>query len=461
MEEKRIWSERSIIEWLKAENNKITSGMFRDLIDENSDRHKKMRDLYREYCGDTPIIHRRNAATDPGNKVPNDFRGEIVDQKVGFSWGNPVSYTLDKGKYKDEDQEFLSNFLQKNRISGLDIRTAKRASICGTSSRLLYNDSEKNQRTIHIEPWETIFIYDQSLTDTVVYCLRYWTMSKVQDDIRKDFLRVEWYDTKTVYYFNEESDGIFHPDETKESEPHGFFKVPIIEFPNKEERLGDFEKVRKLIDAYDLIMSFNVDEIEAFRNAYLLFIGDVSIDEEWIKQFKKAGGSGLPEKTDARYLTKDINDQFPENVLSRLEGNIYKFSKTVDMSDEKFSGDGQSGESRKWKLKSLSDDALLKEGAFTESTQTMYEVLESLWSRVGIKIKAMDVDAQYTQNIPTDLKYHAETTEKLKGNVSEKTRLSLLPFIEDPEAEIAQMEKEANEILSTGEKIIGDNQGNQ
>ncbi len=454
MADKRIWSERSIIDWLQNKKKEITSGMFRDLIDENGENHQRMKDLYKEYLGPgVEIMKKKAVAGRPNNQIPNDFRGEIVDQKVGFSWGNPVSYTVDKEKYNDTDRDALKDFTKRNSLAGLDTRTAKRSSICGSASRLLYTDTEKNHRIMNVEPWETVFIYDQSLTDEVVYALRYWTMEQVAEGVRRDYIRLEWYDQDTVYYFNEADGGLFEPDAEKPQEPHGFKKVPLIEFPNKEERLSDFEKVGRMIDAYDLIVSFNTDEIEAFRNAYLIFVGNVDVDDEYIQSMKKSGGTALPEGATAEFLTKDINDEFNENILNRLEGNIYRFSKTVNMSDEKFSGDSQSGESRKWKLKSLSDDALIKERAFQESSQRMFSVLEDLWKLAGVKIEAMDVEAQYTQNMPIDLEYHADTTSKLKGNVSEKTRLSLLPFVEDPDEELKQLDKEAEAIIKMGEEI--------
>ena len=41
-------------------------------------------------------------------------------------------------------------------------------------------------------------------------------------------------------------------------EPHAFGKVPIIEYKNNPEFLGDFEPVISLIDAYNLLQSDRV-----------------------------------------------------------------------------------------------------------------------------------------------------------------------------------------------------------
>jgi len=56
------------------------------------------------------------------------------------------------------------------------------------------------------------------------------------------------------------------PDDTEEPKEHMFDYVPVIEFPNNEERLGDAEKVlRPHRWAYDRTMSDVNSEIEQFR----------------------------------------------------------------------------------------------------------------------------------------------------------------------------------------------------
>lgn len=440
-----LWTKQSVIDYLSGENKKITSGIIKDLINSNEERKNRQQLMYMEYKGDLLPIHNKVAKEGrPNNKMENDFRGEIVDQKTGFSFGNPITYSFDNEPYKEKDikknTDSLKNFVKYNKLNLLDLRTAKYASICSSSSRLLYIDDQKEIKVMHINPWECIFIKDQSI-DEVVYAIRYYLMTAVEGDTKREYYRVEWYDNQNIYYYNEIEKNRYEPDAENPSEAHNFKKVPLLEFPNNEERKGDFEKVRKLIDAYDFIESFNVDEIEGFRNAYLVIKG-ATIDAEFMRKLQDLGGMELDKDDEAYFLVKNINDQFVENSLKRLKNDIYRFAKAVDMSDEKFSGSAQTGESRKWKLKALADDAIIKERTFEEASQQMFAVCETVWSITGISLKASDIDLQFKQNLPIDLLYHAEVTGKLKGNVSEKTRLELLPFIEDAEAELEQMEQE-------------------
>jgi SPP1 family phage portal protein len=447
----------SFIEFLRE--NSVNSKIIKDAIEAAESRRTKQQLLYANYRANLLKINSKTAVTArPNSKLNNDFRGEIIDQKTGFSFGVPIAYrTRDledealKGVSNyDKFIEAFNEFILLNSLSYLDIETAKLSGICGNSGRLLYLDNEKRARVMLLPPWEYEVFRDKSV-DVVVYAMRYYKM--INAETKKDYWRVEWYDSEKVYFFNE-VDGYFAPDADLPEAIHGFSMVPIIDFPNKSERLGDFEKVENLIDAYDFVTSFNQDEIEEFRNAYLKFVG-VDIDKDFITKMRELGGIELPEGADADWLIKKIDGAFIENHLKRLKSNIYRFSKTVDMSDENFSGGNISGEARKWKLKSLADDAIIKERMFERSARKMFEVLATYWNIFKIPFSQSFFEMQFTQNIPVDLDYHATVTGKLKGNVSEKTRLSLLPFISDVNKELEEMENEQTDLFNAGESGAG------
>ncbi len=123
-----------------------------------------------------------------------------------------------------------------------------------------------------------------------------------------------------------------------------------------------------------------------------------------------------------------------------LNDNIYKFTKSVDMRDEQFSGSAMSGESRKWKLVNFENRAKTKERKFEKALKYQFKVLCSAWNVKEIKLKPEDVSFIFKRNLPVDINYEADATGKLKGKVSEDTRLSLLSFITDVEAEKVKME---------------------
>ena len=458
--------------YLTSANGQVTSQIIKDLIADHAPRAAKMKALYKRYRADydgVPIFQR--SFEDPNkinNKLNNDFFSDIVDTKVGYFAGEPIAYNLDKVSYSSEDGELneadfqahnsvLDRFKITNNIEDLDAETAKMAAICGTAARLCYIDSEGMERICNIPPWEVIFVGDRS-TGEVQYALRYYPITINGEQTT----RVEWYDDKMVYFYVLHGDE-YVPDDTEEPKEHMFDYVPVIEFPNNEERLGDAEKVLSLIDGYDRTLSDVNSEIEQFRLAYMVFYG-VDIDEETIDRARRTGAFSIPNydgNEKAEFLTKMLSDTIIENHLNRLEENIMRFAKSVNFSDENFAGQA-SGVALKFKMLGLESKCITAERKMTASLRQMFKVVCSAWAKKGIGIDYTDIWFQFKRNFPLDIMSEAQATALLRGHVSEQTRLSLLSFIDDPEYEIELMRKEAEEAYAVNlDAFLDEDEGNE
>lgn len=434
---------KQIIDLINRQAGQIDSKIIKDLIAENEPTKKRTMELYNAYAGDVNITHRQPLANQKNidNRLANDFRGDIVDEIVGYMFGNPITYKLNGSSQNATTEAEFKSFATRNDLDDLDSLTGEMASICGFAARLLYVDTQGKERVMNIKPWETIFIEDSTI-DEVQYALIYYKITLIENDKKVERYKVEWYDKTSVTFYIETEKGDF----VREGEPilHMFDFVPLIKFANNDLLKGDFEKVDSLIDAYDKLLSDCQNEVEQFRMAYFV-VKNGEMTREIMEAAQLTGALSFPEGTDASYLTKDLNGMvtFVENQKKTLNENIYKFSKTVDMRDESFSGSAMSGESRKWKLVGLEFKAIKKERKFTKATRQMLKILASAWAKKNVNLNYEDVELQFTRNLPVDLLYYADVSTKLKGTVSEKTRLSLLPFVKDPEAEIKAMEEEA------------------
>jgi SPP1 family phage portal protein len=425
--------------------SEVTSDIIKKIIDWHKPHRDKMLGLYNRYKGEElPIQNRVLPDTQkPNNKLENDYRGYIVDQVVGYLFGKPISYSIDKRKYEEskakEYQERLTRFNTLNTIEDLDAELGKIMSICGYAARLLYIDKNGEERAMNIFPWEAVFIMDEG--GEITNAIRYYT---VKDLDNNEYRKVEWYDSKNVTFFIED-DGVFIMD-SEGSQSHLFDYVPLVRFQNNDEEKGDFEKVETLIDAYDKIVSDSVNELEQFAHAYMKFKG-VSVDKEVIDNAKQTGAFELPQDGDADFITKNINDTFVENNKKTLNENIHKFSASVDMSDEKFSGSAQTGESRKWKLLALENKAEKKARKFSKGLREQFKVLCSAWQKKNIDIDYLDIFWEFKRNVPIDLLYIADYASKMKGIHSDHTLLSQVPYIDDVEYELEIMKQEQEERI--------------
>lgn len=430
--------------------SEVTSEVIQKILDWHEPHRKKMLELYNRWRGEGLPIQSRQLPNPekPNNKIPNDYRGYIINQIVGYLFGQPISYSLDTRKYDEakakENQECISRFTILNAIDDLDSETGKLMSICGYAARLLYIDKDGEERAMNIFPWEAVFIENGG---EITHAIRYYTVKDIISG--QEHKKVEWYDSKNVTFLIEK-EGEYVPDLNEEkvdengTKRHLFDYVPLIRFQNNDEEQGDFEKVEELIDAYNKIVSDAVNEIETFAHAYMKFKGVEGVDKETIDNAKQTGGFEVPADGDVDFITKNINDTFVENTKKTLNENIHKFSASVDMSDEKFSGGAQTGESRKWKLVALENKAGTKARKFSKGLREQFKVLCSSWKTKGFDIDHLDIFWEFKRNIPIDLAYVADFASRMKGIHSDHTLLSQIPYIDDVayEKELMRQEKE-------------------
>ena len=467
---------------LAALQGQVTSDIIDDLIEDHRRRRTEMIDLYNRYKADAstvPVFLRRfEDDTKINNKVNNAFDAEIVDTKVGYMFGRPVVYAVDKTEYTDERgewvnregydalQDVIDEFAARNVIADLDAETGKMAAICGVAGRLCYIDREGKERVMNVPPWECVWVYDASINEPQ-YAMRYYKVQVYEGGVWQERTRVEWYDDEMLTYYISNKEGQYALDESvqvwdKANEVlipdnpvrHMFDGIPLIAFPNNEEHQADSEKVLELIDGYDRTLSDVNSEIDQFRLAYMKFIG-TSVDADTVKMAQKTGAFGLPEGADVAFIEKDINDAFIENHLNRLEQNILRFARHVNFGDEAFAGN-QSGVALKFKMFGLEAKCISTELKFKRSLNQQWAVLCSAWRKKGVGLDYLDIFCDFSRNFPLNILEEAQSTAPLKGMVSEPTRLALLPFVDDPGYEQAIMRQEQAEAAAIQREMFGD-----
>lgn len=424
------------------------------IVQELMEQHQSFRaqyakDFERYKTTDLPIKNRTfEDETKINNKVNNDFAGEIVDQTVGYLFGTPINYNLDKTKYAEDakyekHKELLERFNLLNQIKDLDAETGKRQAINGITYRLCYVDKEGQERVKHVPPEEVILLGDLEDPDYGI-----WYYQAINENIEK-VTRIEFYTPEKVIIYDD-LDGVLtvHDELT-----NVFGYVPIVAFKNNDELQNDFEKVEELIDAYDRLISDGVNESEEFRQAYMVFtnatLGDTDDEEkETIAAARRNGAFALPLDSDLKFLTKTIDTSFLEFMKKTLSENIYRFSKSIDMSAENFSGGGESGESRKYKLISLENKASMKERKFNSGLNRMFKVLAGAWNKKGFDIDYLYINFDFKRTLPIDYLYYAQVISQLDPFLSRKSLFGELPFVDDPEYEIEQKRQEQEEMAA-------------
>lgn len=440
----------------------LTASMINLLISDHrstADHTKSLYERYKASKSGVPIFNRVMPNVQKINsKVNNDFFSEIVDTKVGYIVGTPISYYLDKSKYTFDDQlksseydkqnTILENFTVRNSVNDLDAELVKMVSICGHAGREIFIDTDGNERIANLNAWETIFLTNG--VGEVEYALRYYTITELNSltsgEEDKEVIKVEFFDNEKVTYYKEvESDDgeslyVLDPDYPTNPVAHPFDTTPIIKVVNNAEEQGDAEKVLELIDAYDRAVSDVNSEIEQFRLAYMYFKG-AEPSPETIENARQTGAYYVGETGEVGFITKNINDAVIEHHLNRLEDNILRFSKHVNFGDEQFANN-LSGISMRYKLFALESKAMTLETKMQSALRNQFRIITSAWQKRSVAVDYLNLIFVFKRNLPINLIDESQSSATLKGIVSEHTRLSQLSFVDDVEYEIQMMKQD-------------------
>lgn len=426
----------------------IDGELLQDIISNTKKDRDRMHKLYQRYNVDEegPEIFNRNLIDydldsarvqrlddKVNNQLNNAFDAEIVDTKIGYMFGHPISYGYDKDGGKNEKVDSLiEDFNLRNNIEDKDSEFGLIAAVCGKAARMAYVDLKGDFRIKNIDPWNVIFIGDDIQEPD--YSIRLY-----KED-GKEY--AEFYDEKDIWYFSSDKGWEF-----EDVQPHLFDFNPLFGVENNRDQKGDAEKIYSLINAYDRTLSDASNEIEQYRLAYLILKG-LGADGDTLESLKKGGIIELlGDNDEVKYLTKDINDTMIENHLNRLEENIMRFAKSVNFSDESFGGN-ITGVAMKYKLMALENKCITMERKFVASLRYQYKVLFSAWSKLhGMKEDDyLKVFYSFKRNLPDNLLEEAQVQQQLKGLVSETTRLGLFSQVDDVEWEKEEMNKEMQEM---------------
>lgn len=390
------------------------------------------------YDGLQAILNKAYADdTKPCNKSVINYCKNIVDSYCGYlATPSHISYN------SKEDIEVVMDILRYNDFQSEDSDFLLNALIYGVGAELMYMDNAGQTRFRLINPLSCFGVYDDSLTNDLLYFVRFY---------RED----EWSDTDTYCVDVYGDYSVKHYTMSGKSghlkfigeELHYFSQCPANIFYLPDEK-SIFDCIMSLQDSVNELLSAEIDDYSAFCDAYLALIG-VDADSDDVAAMKENRVLLLPDGASAQWVTKSANDAQVENILKRLHESIYRVAQCPDFSSESFVGGVSSGIAIQYRLTGMETRAGKIEAEMKKALQRRIEIICGIASlKLGEEV-FRDVEISFKRNIPEDITATVNLINSLKGSVSDATLLSQLPFVTDVNAELEalQEQKQANMSL--------------
>lgn len=442
------------IESLFADDYKLLCEYIKHHITVQQPRIQELYDYAEGNNHDISVLKRRREEDMADSRAIHNFGKAIATFKQGYLVGNPIRVDYEDGKTSNvlANLEKINNFHQLNRSLVLDL------SKTGRAYDLTYRAKDDSTRVVQLDPRFTFVIFDMTLENHSLVGVRYY--EKSQFDSKKK--TVEVYTDNQIITFN--YDGKLEEIETK---LHAFQLVPITEYLNTGNGMGDYETELSLIDLYDNAQSDTANYMQDLSDAILAIMGRISfpigIDTaekqiDFLRKMRKArlmnlepplDENGKEGNVDAKYLYKQYDVQGTEAYKNRIVNDIHKFTNTPDMTDESFSG-VQSGEAMKWKVFGLDQERVDMQALFEQSLKRRYRLIANVGSiaKEIINFDISNLKITFTPNLPKSLQEKIDAFKALGGTLSQETAMSLTDIVESPQDELEKIQEES-EINNT------------
>lgn len=276
-----------------------------------------IRYLWRYYKGDQPVLYRTKISNeDITNKILENHAYEIVQFKVGQTYGEPVQFI----SRKDDDAinnavDELNDFMTDANKQEKDIKSGEWQSATGTAFKAI--QSKKGEIPFRITaptPMNTFIIYNHTTEEPML------AVQELKDEDGR-YYKLAFSETMSFKIVNSN---------VVSSKLHTYGGIPIVEYPNNHERISDIELVISMLDAINNMQSNRMDGIEQFVQSWIKFV-NCNVDEEEFAKMKMnhalvVKSTNKENKSDVEIMTQELNqtqcqvakDDLWDNALSIL-----------------------------------------------------------------------------------------------------------------------------------------------
>lgn len=400
-----------------------------------------LKESYGYYDGSGQAIMKRVAGdpTRPNNRIVKNYCSTIVDNFQGYLTGTPITYAA-KG---NTNIEALQKTLSANDVVNEDSEFLRSALIYGIAYEMIYINESNDIKFKTISPESCIPVYSDDLDNKLLYMI---TISPIAnwDETAPTAFRVSIYDSSRIYTYKATND--FNTFVLLDEQQHFFGEVPFSIFNLNADDKPIFERIITLQDAYNSLLSDEVNDFEAFVDAYMV-LKDVSADADDLAAMKESRTILIDGESDVSYLTKNISDTQIENMLENLNKSIHTISNSPDFSSEEFNSGVSSGIALQFKLVGFNNVASNIQSRMEKAIGKRIDLINSILRLVDTD--DFDIDISFTHNLPSSITDTVAAVNALRGLVSDETLLAQIPFIDDVDAELAKLQKQ-EESLSMG-----------
>ena len=241
---------------------------------------------------------------DINNQIAINYPYIAVTTINAYCFAQPFSFASRNVEKSKEIEEF-NKALDDDKYASKMIQTTWHSGVGGLGYKFIAPATEEEARqgkffhTIgDIDPVTTFCVYANTLQKEKILAVNYFQRNVYDDEYNvkgAETVYNVW--TKYHYWIFVNKDGVWKNEKQRalNSEVDAYpinYKIPIIEYPRKQDRTNDFEVAKDLIDAANIIASNRVDNVQQIVD-FLLLLRDINTSEEALQDVKDCLKQGI------------------------------------------------------------------------------------------------------------------------------------------------------------------------
>lgn len=394
----------------------------------------------------------------PNNKILDNQYAKIVDQKVNYQLGKPITI-------ESENEDYLSKlYLIFNKRFHRTLRNIGFDALnCGVGWLYPYHDESGMFTIKRFPPHEIIPFWKDSERTIVDFAIRIYTTVVYEGEREVVKEKVEIYSTQGVDYY-EWFNGRLVPDVTTETQPYiiisdgekelgvNWQRVPLIPFKFNAKEIPLIKRVKSLQDGINIMLSdFENNMQEDARNTILVLhnydgqdLGEFRRNLAQYGAVKVRSADGAKGGVDT--LTVTVNADNYKSILSLFKKALIENGRGYDAKDERMSNNPN-----QMNIQSMYSDIELDANGIETEFQASFE--ELLWfvnqhlANTGQgDFEGETVDITFNRDILINEKEVVEVLEK-SPYLSEETKIAQHPYVKDVQLEIERRKQEQQEQM--------------
>lgn len=386
--------------------------------------------LYNYYLGNQPVLYReKQVRPEINNKVVQNTAYFIVETKTADIASEPIQYVL-RGTDETKSKEIadLNAVMESEDKAYSDICLARWRSICGTSYRFVANDDGRS--TILDETDFRIGVLDPRQTCVVYYNndIPAFSFQALKDEKNKNYYFVY---TKSEWFK-------IQANKIVERGINGFKAIPVIEYPNNENRISDIEITISLSDAINEMASDRQDGIAQFVQSFIKFV-NCEMDADKFAELRQSGAfivksNNGENKADVDIMSSELNQSESQVAIDDLFNKLLVIQGIANR-EGNTGGDTQGAVSLRNGYLDSEKRAELSEPSFKKSEKEFLRIiLNMLRVKKETTLKISDVEIKISRSKMDNMLTKAETMKILLDcGIANERAIKSVGFFADPE----------------------------